>query len=134
MIVSACKYAINSQGETVAFDKSYVEKEFNNSVSKGERVIGIAIKEGNNKAESIFVALLSMKDKIRPNVKNSVFNVISAGIQVVMITGDSKETATAIAAECGIFNPRFDHIVLSADEIHRMTDEQIKRTLFIASR
>ena len=70
-----------------------------------------------------------MKDKIRSDVYKSVRAVISAGIQVVMVTGDGKETASSIAEECGILNPRAGHLVISAEELKGMTDDEIKSIL-----
>ena len=45
------------------------------------------------------VGLVGIRDEIRPEVKDSVIEVTKVRIQVVMITGDSKETAIAIAKE-----------------------------------
>ena len=43
-----------------------------------------------------------------------------------MITGDAKETASSIAEECHIYNPSHGHIVLSSDEMRKMSDDEIK--------
>ena len=70
-----------------------------------------------------------MKDKIRGGVTQSVKQVLRAGIQIVMITGDSKETASSIAEECGILNQRAGHIAVSSEELRKMSDEEIKKIL-----
>lgn len=127
-ILSKCKYAINTYGEKVGFDVSSVFDSYMSAVEKGQRVLGVAVSDRGDDA-LCFVALIVMKDKIRPQVYDSVRRISRAGIQVVMITGDGRETATAIATECGIFNPTAGHIVLTADQLSRMSDEEVKGIL-----
>ena len=49
-----------------------------------------------------FVGIVCIKDPVRPEVKPAIADCKTAGIRVIMITGDSKETATAIAQELDI--------------------------------
>ena len=48
---------------------------------------------------------ICIKDPVRPEVKASIADCRTAGINVIMITGDSKETAIAIAKELDIIKP-----------------------------
>ncbi len=125
IIISASRYAINKKGRRVAFDKDSVIDEYLEAAKNGHRVIGVAINEGDDEGLT-FVALIVMKDKVRPGVKEAVKEVSRAGIQVVMITGDGKETAVAIAEECGIYNENAGHIALLSGELGRMSDDEIK--------
>ena len=50
----------------------------------------------------------------------------SAGINIVMVTGDSKETATSIAKEVGIITSNND-IVLSSSDLERLSDNELKK-------
>ncbi len=129
IILSSCKYAINEKGERVRFELDRVYDEYMASVNQGQRVVGVAINDKEDKDVMTFVALIVMKDKIRPGVVESVREVTRAGIQVVMITGDGKETATAIALECGIYNPDAGHLVMTSDQLGRMTDAEVKSVL-----
>ena len=52
-----------------------------------------------------FLGLCGIKDPARPEVKPAIAACATAGIRVVMITGDTKPTAEAIAKEIGIFKP-----------------------------
>ena len=70
-----------------------------------------------------------MKDKIRSDARRAIRSITDAGIQTVMITGDSKETATAIAKESGIISSHTKDSVWSADDLRNMTDEEVKRIL-----
>lgn len=52
-----------------------------------------------------FVGFVGIKDPVRPEVQDSILRCRTAGINVIMITGDSKETALAIARELNIIAP-----------------------------
>lgn len=130
MILSSCTMACTKNGEIIKFDKAEIYREYLSAVNLGQRVIGVAMSEsGENNGALTFIALIVMKDKIRPDVYKAVKEVTSAGIQIVMVTGDGKETASAIAEECGIYNSKAGHLVISADELKAMKDDEIKRIL-----
>jgi calcium-translocating P-type ATPase len=128
VIIAASKYALTKNGDMIVFDKDAIMAEYYDSVNRGERVVGVAISEKGLK-DLCFVALITMRDKIRAGVVDSVRRVKSAGIQVVMITGDGGETAKRIAVECGIFSQRDGHISLSSDDLRKMSDAEIKAIL-----
>ena len=129
LILSSCKTALNADGDIIRLNAHAVYNEYLEAARSGQRVIGVAMADEENCSGLTFVALIVMKDKIRADVYKSVRAVISAGIQVVMVTGDGKETASAIAEECGILNPRAGHLVISAEELKGMTDDEIKSIL-----
>ena len=79
-------------------------------------------------SDMTLTALISIRDELRPDIKKSIDLAKQAGIQVVMITGDNKDTARAIAKEAGIYDGA-DGYVLSGDEIERMSDAEIDETL-----
>ena len=70
------------------------------------------------------VMLLSIKDELRRDIKQSVHTAKSAGVHVVMITGDNRETAVAIAKEAGITDKEHDRVI-TGEEMARMTDEEL---------
>ncbi len=127
-ILANSKYAISAGGERITFNPKSIYKEYLDAANNGQRVIGVAIKDVGDDGLT-FVGLIVMKDKIRRGVSEAVRDVQRAGIQVVMITGDGRETAAAIAEECGIYNPAAGHIVMSGDELHSMNDDEIKDIL-----
>ncbi len=98
----------------------------------GLRVLAIAYKEimpkqtMNVEAERnlIFVGLMAMMDPPRKESKEAVENCIKAGIKPVMITGDHKITATAIAKQIGILKEPSEAI--EGYEIEGLTDQQLQ--------
>ena len=72
----------------------------------------------------IFVGLTAMMDPPRPESKEAVENCIKAGIKPVMITGDHKITASAIAKQIGILKDESEAI--EGYEIEKLTDEQLQ--------
>jgi len=95
---------------------------------QGLRVIALAIDNnftGSVKKEKIkdlsFVGFLGMKDALRPEVNSAMATAVSAGIKVIMITGDHIITAQAIAREAGIF--KTGDIVLTGADIDNLSDE-----------
>lgn len=75
----------------------------------------------------IFIGLAAMTDPPRPESKAAVADCISAGIKPVMITGDHKTTASAIAREIGIM--RDGDIGLDGTELDKMSDEELDRVI-----
>ena len=74
-------------------------------------------------SKAVFLGLAAMKDPPRPEAKHAVSECAAAGIRTVMITGDHKLTAAAIAAETGIM--RQGDLVLTGDELDRMSDGRL---------
>ena len=77
--------------------------------SNALRVLGFALKEVSGKEppmaiekEMVFIGLQAMIDPPRPEVRDAIKKCETAGIKVVMITGDHKATAVAVANELGI--------------------------------
>ncbi|WP_313154326.1 cation-translocating P-type ATPase [Lacrimispora sp.] len=97
----------------------------------GLRVLAFAYKEVeedhvlslNSENGFIFIGLISMVDPPREESKEAVADAKRAGIRPVMITGDHKITATAIAKQIGIFE-KGDMAVTGA-ELDAMSDEEL---------
>jgi Ca2+-transporting ATPase len=74
----------------------------------------------------VFAGIAGMMDPPRPEVKDAIIICKKAGIRVVMITGDHKLTATAVAKELGLLGEKDqDCQVLTGQELEQMTDEQL---------
>jgi calcium-translocating P-type ATPase len=88
--------------------------------AKAYRVIACAVGDE-------YVGLVAIRDRVRPEAISAVKQLQSAGIQTVMITGDARETAVAVAREVGILSG--NEIVLSSPELSAMDDKQLARIL-----
>ena len=124
LIIEESCTALNSDGCEIAFNKSEIFESYRSAASRGNRVIAIGYRTGDS--HWVFVALVILKDKIRRGVRESVLGVKRAGVHVVMLTGDGKETAAAIADECGILSGAQSEIVMTSAELAKMSDDDVK--------
>lgn len=94
--------------------------------SEALRVLSLTYREGGEVEEDnlIFVGLVGMVDPPREAAKPAVKTLKKAGIVTIMITGDHKDTAFAIAKELGIADSEAQ--VMSGDQIDACTDEELQ--------
>ena len=100
---------------------------------KALRVLAVAKRDWSEKpvdnspealeTELVFLGLTGMIDPVRPEVKAAIEECRSAGIRAVMITGDHKDTAVAIAKELGIITDAFQAI--TGAELDAISDDEI---------
>ncbi|MBI2003051.1 MAG: HAD-IC family P-type ATPase [Candidatus Wildermuthbacteria bacterium] len=104
----------------------------------GELVLGVATKNIEAKkdfsfskdleyTDLSFEGLITLRDSVRPGVKEAIRKVESAGIKTIIVTGDHRGTARAIAKEVGIALD--DLSVLDAAELRLLSDEEVKKRL-----
>ena len=74
-----------------------------------------------------FIGLTGMIDPVRPEVKDAIVECQEAGIRPVMITGDHRDTAAAIAMELGIIHSK-DEAVTGSD-LDKMSDEELEKNI-----
>ncbi|MEX0668420.1 MAG: HAD-IC family P-type ATPase [Candidatus Saccharimonadales bacterium] len=115
-------------------DRQEITEQFSSMSKRALRVIALAKKQtviDELNTDSIdqltFVGLLGMKDDIRQEVATAMVDAKDAGIRVVMITGDHRITAEAIAKEVGIF--RDGDTVLTDEDIEDLSDEGLAERL-----
>ena len=98
------------------------------------RVLAVAKRDWAEKPENnapeylerdlVFLGLTGMIDPIRPEVKAAIAECRGAGIRAVMITGDHRDTAVAIAKELGIITDESQAV--TGAELDRFSDEQLR--------
>ena len=103
---------------------------------RGLRVVAYAVREDSLPTHGetsepirhlIFGGLLGMEDSLRSDVADTVKRAESAGIKVVMVTGDHKLTARAIAIDAGIWHE--GDSILTGDEIDTLSDTELTSRL-----
>ena len=93
--------------------------------NRSMRLLAIIREENGVKT---LIALTCIRDNIRDDIPQTVKDLDRAGVQLVMVTGDRKETAVAIAKDAGIIKSD-DDIILTHDELDAMSDEEVKEAL-----
>ena len=135
VVLDLCTH-IRENGQVVplgADKRAEVLEQNRDLASHALRVLGVAFRPldevpQNPVPESVekeltFVGLLGMIDPARPEVIEAVRVANGAGLKSVMVTGDHKETAEAIAREIGILTP--GGLVLTGPEIERLSDAEL---------
>ena len=114
-------------------DKADILKQNTEYSENGLRVLTFAYKESdeelnvNTEYGYTFLGLVSMIDPPREESKVAVADAVRAGIKPVMITGDHKITATAIARQIGIF--RDGDIAVTGMELDAMSDSELDQKI-----
>lgn len=128
-------------GEVLKIDKKSREKLFSVAeklTEKGLRVIGTAYREIENlkwegedrdwkkiDKDLIFAGFLAMEDPLRPEAKETIRLCQRAGIRPVIITGDHKLTAKAIAKEIGLRIS--DKNIMTGDVLDQISEQKLKK-------
>ena len=132
------RHYVDKDGRIKSFSKSMIEKICREVTMSGKRLLLVAqaqdstyymnrIKKGEL-CTLTFIALVVLEDKIRTMASDSVLKLKKAGISVVMITGDNKDTAAHIAKQCRILDEKQD-LVLTSTELSHMSDAAVKEIL-----
>ena len=134
-IINKCTHYFNNMGRRYKFGEApELEVEIANRAKKSMRMLALAISnepiENNNieLQDLTLVGVVAIRDEVRPEAITAIKEVQNAGIQVVMITGDIKDTAMAIAKDSGIITSEND-IVLTSRELQDMSDDNVKEIL-----
>ena len=123
------KYYINQNGmEKVLLNKKLLTDMTNNLTKKGIRVLALCYtKEINSLNNLIFIGLVAIKDELRAEAKEGVSLIRSAGINMIMITGDARDTAASIASDVGLLDK--EDLVLTSEELSKLSDEELKKVI-----
>ena len=110
--------------------RDHLTRQVTTLAAEGLRVLGVAcgkvskgrLPDNNHDLELEFLGLLGLADPLRTNVPAAVAECQTAGIRVVMITGDYPATAQSIARQAGISNPES---VITGPELGAMNDVEL---------
>lgn len=138
IILATCKY-IDNNGKIEKITKetrSRINKSTKYMTQSALRVLAIGyriiddkeltedknnLKEDNVEKKFIFSGLIGIMDPPKKEAKDAIKKCKTAGIKVIMITGDHKDTAAAIASELEILT---DGKILTGDELNRLSNEE----------
>ncbi|KAK7285638.1 hypothetical protein RJT34_20415 [Clitoria ternatea] len=135
IILKMCDKFIDRNGEVVDLPREqadHVSDVINGFACEALRTLCLAVKEVNeteveteiSDSGYTLIAIVGIKDPVRPGVKEAVQSCIAAGITVRMVTGDNINTARAIAKECGLLTE--GGVAIEGPEFRNLSPEQMK--------
>ncbi len=120
-------------GTVIPFSRTRAERSIRAETVRGGRVLALAVsREGVDALHHsdkiggslLYLGAVVLFDPLREEAPHAVADLQDAGIHVVMMTGDSRETANTIARRCGILNSQND-LILTGEELSRMSDSAV---------
>ena len=129
-IIAKCTHFIDENGQIKELvEKNYLTTYIDTQAGRSMRLLAVAKADGDNdEADLTLICVISIRDNVRKEAVEAIKEVQNAGIQVVMVTGDRKETAVAIAKEAGLLTST-DDVALTSAEMAEKTDEELKAIL-----
>lgn len=129
-IIERCTHYIDENGEIKELvEKNYLTSYIDAQAGRSMRLLAVAKVDGTSEdAELTLVCVIRIRDNVRKEAIDAIKEVQNAGIQVVMVTGDRKETAVAIAKEAGLLQSN-DDVALTSAEMAEKSDEELKKIL-----
>ena len=129
-IIDKCAFFIDEKGEKKPLtEKNYLIQYIDQQAGRSMRLLAVAKTDGDTVGDDLtLVCVLSIRDNVRKEAADAIKEVQKAGIQVVMVTGDRKETAVAIAKEAGLIQKDTD-VALTSQEMGEKTDDELKALL-----
>lgn len=129
-IVERCKNYIDESGAVRELtEKAALTAYMDTQAGRSMRLLAVAKADGEtDEGELTLLCVISIRDNVRKEAVDAIREVQNAGVQVVMVTGDRKETAVAIAKEAGLLASA-EEVALTSAEMAELTDEELKAIL-----
>jgi len=132
---------IDGKEEVLSEEKiKELNKKIDDLAAKGQRILATAYRKMSNvkcqmsnvKLEELcqdltFVGLIALHDPLRKEVRDAIKICQQAGMRPIIVTGDHKLTAKAIAAELGL--PNKEENIIEGSELEKLSDEEFKKRL-----
>ena len=125
------RWAMTADGAWGAFQKMAFCERLDAHAKRGERVVLVCeadpVSGDVDNAPLCVLAAVAFSDPLRPDAKDAVRTLRGAGVQVVMVTGDSRDTAASLAMACGITGA--DSVIVTGEELAALSDEEVSAIL-----
>lgn len=127
-ILDKCTKYYSEKGEVkTLFSKRKLREKVDTLAKDGSRLIACAIKENphniNDTDNLVLVGIINIKDEIKPNMSEVVTEINDAGVGIIMITGDNKDTAFAIGKRIGLISNESE--IITTTELNNYSDEEL---------
>lgn len=128
--LSIATKALDEDGNEVELNFDEINEKINTLASRAMRVLAFGysnslMTENAINDDVVLIGFVAIRDDVRPEAKMAIKEVMDAGIQVVMITGDRLETAVSIAEDAGLIQNQSDK-ALTSTELNSLSDDEIK--------
>lgn len=129
-IIEKCTSYVDKSGQIHELsNKEPLTNYIDTQAKRSMRLLAVAKVEGTDDEKDLtLLCVISIRDNVRKEAVDAIKEVQNAGIQVVMVTGDRKETAVAIAKEAGLLL-NDDDVALTSAEMAEKSDEELKAIL-----
>ena len=130
-IIARCATYLDENGKVRELtERNYLMSYMDEQAGRSMRLLAVARCDGESADGNglTLVCVLSIRDNVRKEAVDAIREVQNAGIQVVMVTGDRKETAVAIAKEAGLLKSNTD-VALTSAELAELSDDELKAVI-----
>ena len=129
-IIEKCTSYVDKSGQIHELsNKEPLTNYIDTQAKRSMRLLAVAKFEGTDDEKDLtLLCVISIRDNVRKEAVDAIKEVQNAGIQVVIVTGDRKETAVAIAKEAGLLL-NDDDVALTSAEMAEKSDEELKAIL-----
>ena len=132
-LLAKAKKCLDAQGNEVPIDEAALNAKIDALANRAVRVLAFGysrqpLVRDEIHDDLVLIGLVGIRDDVRPEAREAIEEVQKAGIQVVMITGDRRETAMAIAREANLYHGG-DELVLTSAELAEMSDDEVKKII-----
>ena len=121
---------LSLNGDVHVIDPKQLSAKIDELAGRSMRVLAFGysdqeLTEDQINSDTTVIGFFGIRDDVRPEAREAIREVQSAGIQVVMITGDRLETAVAIAKDAGLLKTQ-DDVALTSSQLSKLSDEEVK--------
>lgn len=132
-LLAKAKKCLDTEGNEVPIDETALNAKIDALANRAMRVLAFGysrqpLVRDEIHDDLVLIGLVGIRDDVRPEAREAIEEVQKAGIQVVMITGDRRETAMAIAREANLYHGG-DELVLTSAELAEMSDDEVKKII-----
>ncbi|MCL2572051.1 MAG: calcium-translocating P-type ATPase, PMCA-type [Defluviitaleaceae bacterium] len=131
-LLPLCRYAYNERAMRVKFGHSARVKEILSlQARQGVRLLALCESPTPeiSRGDLTLVGFLGIRDEIRVEARQAISEVLGAGVQVVMVTGDNRETAVSVANQLKLISPEKNHQIYTSQALNKLTDVEVKKRL-----
>lgn len=137
-VLEMCDFVMTPTGEKEPIDREEIHQWINQMAEDGLRVLAFAVGYGNDAADKlkrqgpgrlIFTGAQGLLDPPRDEAIDAIKKCHSAGIRVMMVTGDHKKTAAAVAKKIKLIKKGSVSEAVTGSELRKMDDRQLREVL-----